>query len=528
MKIFVTERINRKLLSRLITKKFNGVVYLDADAGANETSFPELTLCHARKCYQEAGWHGYGILEKRIEAVRRKSPELITYQAIDLAAALVKDLYWRTSREFMLDYACGRFFPAATAIVRNKSPHVKDLIYCLYLLLNGYLKYIAALLSGRRRSVRENIHRKCLIRIEDKVTYVFYRNLLKELGYENITAFQINKPLEKETAALLSGHRIPSVDVSSIRASGFINPVSAARLMFMLPATQVKEIIEARTSVLDRVAQYEALAKCGAKVIINNAAECDSGGMVMGLTGKKYGITTINTMNGTKSRDAFNSGTGFDLWFVHDEGLKKMLCETYKLPPERIAVHGHLLEDEARGHRYGGSLDKYMDRIKGKRIISVFTQPLAVEERNGVLGFLRKLTGKENDILVLIRLHPVEKEDQFATETAGLLNGHMIILPYSRSATNESLFDLLLHTHVAISFASMVSYQASWLGVPSINFEYREQSVLTYIDGKKVIHINSTEALEPALKNAFSVSRGKGAEEISVSKKIAGEIRKYF
>jgi hypothetical protein len=130
---------------------------------------------------------------------------------------------------------------------------------------------------------------------------------------------------------------------------------------------------------------------------------------------------------------------------------------------------------------------------------------------------LLKVLANHPDAWIFIRKHPSETAD------FKIAHERCIVLPDFKEKSGLALYDLLQHASLAISFGSTVSLQASWFTIPSATFEYRDASLLLYVDQQKVHHFNSVTALEQfvlaALQSSTKANHTQKMEE-SVAQKM--------
>jgi predicted glycosyltransferase len=142
-------------------------------------------------------------------------------------------------------------------------------------------------------------------------------------------------------------------------------------------------------------------------------------------------------------------------------------------------------------------------------------------EQLEVEKLLLKLLHNDPELFVFVRLHPSEKH------SIPFNHERMILLPDFKEQATAALFDLLAKSHLAISFGSTVSLQATWMGIPSVTFEFAEKSLLLFVDQQKVMHFNATEKLENYILQTLNQPKKNSVQQnsdMTVAQKMAALI----
>lgn len=521
MRIGVTKEITPDKL--LIAKNLGleGLLFAKINKQALPSELSTYKLFDATTAYPDASWYCYEKITKQLHAIKAKVPKFFVYQGYDLFHAFCKELYWAFLFENLIEYSEGKLALDNNTLYKLDAPRP----------LNVFTKflYLFCFQSTRKnyteleRKSEKSAAGKLALRVNSLGVLPFYGYLLDALGRDNIVSFQSSFSGCEKVCKTLQNKFFLNYGLLRRKGKAYRNKsIKLIRLFFSKDLEFVNQLIICKSQLIHHIRNYEWLAQQGVAGFLVDAGENEGECHVMGQVAKKFNIKSYNYINGTKAKDPIHQNTTFDYWFMHDEGMQKMLLSYANLKEENLPVTGHLLKDVAAAHVYTGTLDEWLKKAGNKKIISLFTSPLFNKEKIDVCNFLDGLTRQRNDILVLIRKHPAD------LSPISCNNCSMIVLPDFKEKSADNLFDLFLKSHLAISFASTVSYQAPWFNIPSVNFEYRGASMLTYIDSQKIFHINSIESLNKFIAEVLSKpSNGKESKPTDelVALKIAEIIK---
>jgi hypothetical protein len=363
---------------------------------------------------------------------------------------------------------------------------------------------------------------KLAIRINSTKALPFFGNLLPTLGKNNFVCFQSE---EVQSAAHASkmleqmGYTCARLIAYPAKANNEILPLLS--LLYKVDVDFLNLLIDTKRKLKTQVDIYETLALSGVKGFLQSAGENEGEGVIAGLVAEKHKLKSFNFMNGTKAKDPINQFTTFDYWFMHDERMQKMLLSFSKQKEDNLPVVGHLLEDSARQHVYSGTLEPWKEVIENKKIIALFSSIIYNKERSDVTEYLQHFLSLHPDVVVLIRQHPSE------TQALAFAHERSIVLPDFKDKSSDALFDLMLKAKVAISFGSTVSMQAAWFNIPSVTFEYAPQSLLLYVDQKKVHHLNTIASLGDFIDTALNKEQDTKESE-RAAESVAQKMAKYL
>lgn len=498
MRIAVIKKISNKAISDFIRDRIDLIIFCQLDSQIDYSQISsKFILVNAFDDTSNANWYNFNLTSSYLDIIAKKLPQLFTYKGIDLRAALNKDIFWSLLIEHSLLFQVEKFKTLENNIFfyKERSSLIKKLALFKKIFLNRDTGYVMN--TGAHQDERAA---KIAFRVNDLALLGLYGNLLDKLGPQNIISFQTNTT--KNSTILSEGLKN---DVSENINSSVNNTrlpisfLSKINLLFTgIDSDFMINFVHMYNKLCNHVDEYEKLFASGVKKIVLNAGENEGEGNVACAVAKKYTAKTFNYMNGTKARDPQNVETFFDLWFMPDIKTQELILSYCKVEKKQVPVTGHLLQELAEKHHYRGSLDSIKEMLNGKKVIALFTSKIFVGEINSVFSFLLKYIEQHIDVIVLIRKHPTE------TESYSISHERIIELPkFTWEMSQHSLFDLLQNADVSISFSSTVSYQSSWFSIPSINYEVSEKSRLTFVDNKKVMHINSIEKLETYLNKAL-------------------------
>jgi len=499
MKIAVIKKISNKVINDFVNDNIEMVIFHKVDSDVEYSLLASnFKLVHAFDDAVNLNWFNFERCSSKLSAICDKLPELFSYKGIDLMSALKKDLFWSSVVQHSLLFQAEKYRLKENEIVfyNERSFFLKKLSLARKIFFNNDSSY--SINTGVFSEERTN---KIAFRVNDTALIALYGNLFEKLGNRNIVSFQsrnVNNPKAmNETLAKTFSENINSEFSKGHRSK--ISFSSKIKLVFIKQDTEfLINFIHALNKLCNHVDEYDKLFRSGVKKVVLNAGENEGEGNVVCAVAKKYNVTTFNYMNGTKAKDPHNVETFFDFWFMPDTKTQELILSYCKVEKKQVPVTGHLMQELAGKHQYSGTLENILGKLVNKKVIALFTSKVFVNEINTVIDFLLKYVEAHTDVIILIRKHPAETESYKIS--------HDCIIELEKPEVNNSqlsLFDLLIKSNVSISFSSTVSYQSSWFNIPSINYENSERSRLTYVDGEKVVHINSIDKLESYLNTCL-------------------------
>jgi hypothetical protein len=493
MKAAVTSIINDAKLKQCKRLGVEAIIYYRIDKSIDYYQLTQqFKLISAFEDPQSANWYNFNLVAGKLERFCSKFNAFTNYKGYDLKAALHKDLFW--------SYLVPNALLFQVDKLKNKSSHF------VFLDKRNSIKGKMALLkkvffyrhAGYEICIDASISasNKVAFRMNDTYMYDLYGNLFDEIGSERVIPYQ----------SVIDGFT-DAVQPQMIQKFGrnwkANRKIKGALLNFVLKIKWLlgsfdddffNTILYNLNVLYNHVDAYEQLMQSGIKKLFVNAAENEGEGNVMCLVAKKYGAKVYNYMNGTKAKDPQNLHSYFDYWFMSDKVTQDIIYSYCNISREQLPVTGHLLQDIANAHQYSNTLKAINDKLEGKRIIALLTSKLYTDEKWDVYGCLKKYLDEHEDLVVVVRKHPTEG-DSAIVEHQRIIQAP----PFDISMQQKSLFDLFMKSELAISFSSMVSYQASWFKIPSLNYEVSEVSRLPFVDNHKIINVSTVEKLKDYL-----------------------------
>ena len=516
MKVGKTRELNEDTFSNAKRLGLDAVVFFRVHPSLDISTIRELQLHDISNFTKTARDYAYIKVTQIINNWSERYDGVFNYKGYDLRWAITKDCHWTLLVEHSIEQRCNELSSNSTTIFDLDAK--PNQLISIFKLLSRFIIPIRL----RSKIEGNKAKNKIAIRVNSEKVLPLMGNLLVELGTKNFVTYQSSLCSNiLDISSLLDKHGFSNLSFESKNELGWKNNFQFLRLLFSESLHHLNIILSAKNRLKLAVAEYEALAKSGVTGFLLNAGENEGEGMIAGMVAEKFKIKSFNFMNGTKFNDLMDQHTNFTHWFVHDEKLRDVLAATSNQKKQNFVVVGHLLEDKAHEHKYSKTLDKYAELLKGKKIIALFSSPLYNQEKVDVALLLNKFLNENNDLVVLIRKHPSEKQD------AGYTHERSIVLPDFKEKSTAALFDLMQVAHIAISFGSTVSLQASWFNVPSANYEYLDKSMLYYIDQQKIYHFNKISQLEKFIND--ELNKPKVPVNAAISQlSVAFKMREYL
>lgn len=519
MKIAVTQVISKSLIEKFISIKIDAVIYFKIEDGLSLIELSKkFKLINAFEDPVETNWFNYNLVTSKLEKLKRISPDIFFYKGFNLESGLNKDLFWSfiiknsllsqvesyksESNEFLF-YNQRSFITSKLALFKR-------------LFISKHKSY--SFLMNQNLSIYEN---KIFFRMNDLNLGNIYGNLFTKIDRHNLVSYQSSIFSKKiETDPYINKYFSENIKSEIIFKNCYKFKLVEKIKLFLTDEDPdfLNAFIYLFNNLCNHVDEYQKLFKAGVKKIVLNAAENEGEGNVICTLANTHNVLTFNYMNGTKARDPQNSETFFDYWFMPDKKTQDLIMSYKRMSKEQLPITGHLLQELAEKYQYSGSLNNIIDDKFKYKVIALLTSPIFDMEKVEVETFLIKYLKKHNDIIVLVRKHPSEITNE------KFIHERIIHLPnFEDKFPDNSLFDLFLKSDVAISFSSMVSYQASWFSIPSFNYELSEKSRLPFVDNEKIFHINNTSLLEIYLEDYLYNGKGiqKSTSNLSASDNIA-------
>ncbi len=496
MKIGVAAELNCDLLERAKALGISALVFHRIQSGVTPQMLSQFELHDTSKLTHEGKQYAFTKVEKQLLDLQTKVPSLLNYKAYNLQQALHKDMYWSLIIDNLNEQKCKELGAHGVKFIGLDKKQSR-----IYSYFKFFVKLFRPILKIKEIRNSFEVQGKIAVRINSLRALPFFGNLLGTLGSSSFVCFQSQSNQEANVKKGLADLNFHQADFISQPSIAWKEIKGAILSLFYQDIYFLNLVWDTKQKLIWSTDTFEALAKAGATAFLLNAGENEGEGVLAGWVAESFGIKAFNFMNGTKAKDPINQFTTFQFWFMHDVRMQKMFLEFSNQKVENLPVVGHLLEDIAQNHSYSGTLDKWKAQLKDKKVIALFSSIIYNKERSDVAQFLHHFLDTHLDVIVLVRQHPSE------TQQVAYTHPRSIVLPDFKELSGAALFDLMQAAHIAISFGSTVSLQASWFGVPSATVEYAEKSLLLYVDQEKVHHFNSIDSLEPFIVNALAKSK---------------------
>lgn len=486
MKVGVASELSTVLLQKATAMGIKTLVFCRIKSDIDRQLLASFSTHDTSKLSEEGKNFAFTKVATQLTAIEASFPTIFNYRNYTLKAALQKDIYWSLIVNYLNEQKCEELKAPGVKFIQLDAPNDK-----LGQFLKFCLRLIRPRLSMHLNAAAEQVKGKIAVRINSIAALPFFGKLLSSLRNENMFCFQTEGfHNTTEIANTLKNKGYSYLLLTPQKSYEISDKLNWIRLIFSEKISFVNLLIDTQNKLKNSVDIFESLATNGAKGFLLNAGENEGEGVIAGWVAEKHHIKAFNFMNGTKAKDPINRYTTFQCWFMHDEQMQRMFLSYSNQPKAQLPVVGHLAKDLALEHAYSGTLDAWNDALTSKKIISFFSSIIYNKEREDVGNMLLKVLANHPDAWIFIRKHPSESGD------FKIAHERCIVLPDFKEKSGLALYDLLQHACMAISFGSTVSLQASWFNIPSATFEYRDASLLLYVDQQKVHHFNSVTALE--------------------------------
>ena len=285
-------------------------------------------------------------------------------------------------------------------------------------------------------------------------------------------------------------------------------------LMFPLKLRSTREAIELKFVYLKYVFEASSVLSLmevfAPNLVLVNAYEVNNFAHLFCQIVRQNGGKVVNTMNGMKNIDPRNNETNFDIWCVWGEAQRDMLIKYNKIPPEQLKVTGHLQADRIVDYEYSGLLEQKMSLPKGKKIVSIFSQPqvFAGDYREKFLTSINRFFAAHQDVVGILKPHPREDFSDYFNYIDKIEN--LIILGDNLS-NKQLLYDLLSISNIVVTMYSTVSVEALCFKKTVISLDFTNlDNLLPIVDGKTVFKCTEYQSfytkLEELLSNGYILS----------------------
>jgi predicted transcriptional regulator len=502
----------------LAVNKLNNFQFLEAKkAGVRTFLFNEIAFipdekdeCVFYNCTQnriQGSWLTWDKNNLVIQSFFKKHPQFFYYNQYNLILAVQKAAFWSNSKTGFLhqsvinDFATEKiYFIEPFYQINRWKVIVKYLL--AYFKLKRNKKPVQTKnnqFKGRigihiKDNFQLNLYKHVLIKIKNNSKFVvFFNSGVDSSKLDGIDSFQIK---QNHTTTCLP----------------WINPLFLNKDNLYVLNT----IVNHKKELDDYVQQAEQIANTGVVKMLINEAENGHYGACYSEVFKNYNILTYNTMNGMKAGEAQDSHINFDQWFIWDEYMKKMMLDKTNLKENQLVVSGHLIEDSIKQHQFKNALPLDLQTLKNKKVISVFSVSGKRVSKLEAIDYLYQLLSDSDEYFLIIRPHPLEKEEDFVLPKNAIKNIYFV--KYDMNNSIDTLHDQILISDIGVVFGSTVALECKWMGVPCITYEHNKESVIYNVDDENIFHVRTLNDFKSKLNDLLKNSQKK---QLDSSSKVA-------
>lgn len=468
----------------------------------------------------ESTWYTWKKNNEIIDQFKKKCPVLFELNGYDLTLAIQKAMYWSNFKTGFLWYTLEEEFSNQKNPVIEQMHAVNPLAVKLRYYrtrINGGIKQTGFSQQPRRYETK-------VIHVKNNFQLGLYQNILNDIYNERNFEVFVDPKVDQQMLSLFTFKKFKRL--TSISKNYTFPKVSFKNFdqsdwyvlnCILLHWNEINETYNIASNILS----------ANPKVVLLNEAENGIYGALICEVMKKNSIKVFNTMNGIKSGESQDAFVNFDKWFIWDQQMKKLLMEKCNLSEDMLIVSGHLIEDVVRNYSYQNSLKLDPNKLKDKKVISLFSVRGKRYVKLESLDFLYDLIKKDSTYFLMIRPHPSEKPEDYILPDIPMDNYYFV--EYSNNNLNDTLHDQLFLSDLSIVFGSTVALDSKWMNVPCITYERREESLVYCIDNDWIYHVKSLDELHSKMNELLAEKKVKSMDSSkSVSGNIIEELNKAF
>ncbi len=494
--IFATNILKEKEYLNALKNGVRTFIYNQLDFNLQTDESIKCVECNVNRV--PSTWYLWEKNNEKINTFKTKFPELFQIGKYDITLAIQKAVYWSNFRTSFIHYTYEKDFK------NQPLYYIEDLYhYNKSKVLIKYFKSIILFKNQYKSIKNEKINtNKIGILIADIFQLSIYKHILHNIiGNDNFVVFV--KTNSVRDAVMELGINTSNIVVVEVNEKTGKFP--------MIDITKLKEadwyilnqIINEWQHIHQLINECETYIKKGINKLLINEGENGVKGAIIGEVMKKNNVLTYNTMNGMKSGEAQDAFVSFDYWFVWDNLMKELLINKNNLPEKMLLVSGHLMEDEVMIYQ-----NKRTNDIRiNKKVISFFSIMDKIEKKIYTLEYLYQLAENNPNIQVLIRKHPIEKDEDLIKPSKYLENVKFV--EYNKDNSKETLYDQLSISDLSICFGSTVALESKWFGVPCITFEKRDESLIYLTDNETIFHVKELEQMIQKCTELLSMGKNE-------------------
>lgn len=431
-------------------------------------------------------WFTWDKNQEVIESFKVKFPQFFQWGKFDFSLSIKKALFWSNMRIGYLEYIRNQLFKSCN--IEKGSDRM--FFFKEWKVALKYFKF-----RLQHKTSRHNIDLKKNkgnwgILIEDSFQFDLYKHvLIQSTCCKNVVVFIFCNKIKDELVEM------------GFEAEQIVSLTDLDYISIPLPRINLFKMADKDWYVLDQIVNNwkelnywhnisESIIKKGISKLLINEGENGVKGAVLGEVMRKNNIECYNTMNGMKSGQAQDAFQSFHYWFIWGIGMKKMMMDKCSLPESMLLDVGHLMEDEIANYTFQNSIP--IKDYENKKVISLFSVRGKREEKLMAFQYLYDLLSNKEDLILLIRKHPSEKEEDFILPENTLANVHWI--EYTADNSKTTLYDQLFISSLSICFGSTVALESKWFGVPCITYEMRDESLIYMADNIHIHHVRDFDS----------------------------------
>lgn len=513
-RIFLCDILNETELKFAIRRNSNCVICNEVDL-----SFPlpeSIEIINAEVYRIEGTWLAYEYNKKIVESLLSGKKKYFFIKGYDISKAINKMVYWTNYRTGALKYALGN--------MKGDYVLVRDIPFLPGKWWKEILKYFRLMLLSKRNNrvskpaqSGQGINGRIGILVNNEFELKFYRHIIERLNSKGLILFHygnISADILEQYAS-----SVPETNLSVLHSG--VHPKFTNPFFLSKEELNVLNIVCSEwQNTADELLRYEYIRSCGIrKLLINVGENLPLRNLMKSVFGND--IMVYNTMNGMKSGEAHDSDIFFDKWFIWDERMKEILTGKCGIAEDKMIVCGHLAQDQIAHYTYHNSIG-IKDIELEKIVISVFSVRGKRKEKKETFAVLYDFIKSHPEYLLLVKPHPLEKESDYVLPITGTEN--VIFIPEKLKNSKEALYDQLLISDLSIVFGSTVALESSWMGVPCISIEYRDQSFIYSAGQADITHLKSVDELRNILLKTSKKKKDKPISTADVADKTVLEL----
>lgn len=517
-KVYINYSITDNDVEYIKKHDFNAIVCYDI---RSTEKLPDHIDVHFSEVNRVKGTHEAYEFNTRIVNSLISKIGIIDINGIDVLSAIYKLVYWTNYKIGAIKLTLKKEYP--DSVCHDKTSYFPDSY------LKSLIKYFKLYLSNSRNikstskadlsSIKR--HYNIGILVNNSFELGLYRYIIERLDPNDLVIFHYgNIDFDVENINLNGIATVNLKDFQKESSQKFINPfrLNAQELSVLNILYKDFKLISRELSGYECIKAYKVKS-----LLINEGENQPLRNLLKPILGQA--TTIYNTMNGMKSGEAQDNDVTFDHWFVWSESMRHKMSETTGLNKEFFINVGHLAEDAIAHHQFSNTLKIETDKLKSKKVITVFSVRGQKQEKKDVFRIVFDLLKKDQSYFVIIKPHPLEQPSDYLIEMDD--KDKVFLVDEKLKNSKQTVYDLLSLSDLTIVFGSTVSLESKLFGVPCLSVEYAEESLISDVDNDIIKHIKSKEELLESLFNMRKSDndRSKQSGASVVSERIIQELK---